>query len=316
MNHENKAKMEKKKRNNKLKYEPLDWFSLLIFDYSSYVLKKLWPMVVVMTIYSGVVSFLVIDVFKIDYGSTSVLHSLLGIILGLILVFRINTAYDRWWEGRIKWGELINNSRTLAKKIYTFVDDKEIHDFFKKMISNFAFSLKEHLRDNHLEHELDSVDEYFFKSLIYCNHKPNKITSAMYKKLQELLVTKKIIPEQMYLLDKELKAFIDILGSCERIKNTPIPHSYTMFIKKFILTFSVTLPIAIVNDFLYLTIPIVLLIFYLLSSIELLSEEIEDPFGIDANDLPTDEIAKKIKLNVLEIFSMDEIDQMAKEREN
>ena len=118
----------------------------------------------------------------------------------------------------------------------------------------------------------------------------------------------------MYILDKELKSFVDILGACERIKNTPIPHSYTVFIKKFIITFSVTLPLAVVNEFHYLTAPIVVLLFYILSSIELISEEIEDPFGEDANDLPTDEIAEKIRLNVIEIFSMDEIDEMVKER--
>lgn len=306
--------MSKKPKIKNKKYDPLDWFGLFIFGYSSYVLKRLWPMMIVMTGFCVLLAYLVIHYFNFNYGYTLAVHSLLGIVLGLILVFRINTAYDRWWEGRIKWGELVNNSRTLAKKIHAFVDDNEAQEFYKKMIPNFAFTLKEHLRDNHLEDELDSVDEYFFDSLAQCDHKPNKITSAMYQKAYDLYKDKKITGEQLFIIDKELKAFVDILGACERIKNTPIPHSYTVFIKKFILTFAVTLPLAIVNEFHYLTVPIVLLLFYILSSIELISEEIEDPFGMDINDLPTDEIAEKIRLNVLEIFNMGEIDKMVIER--
>jgi putative membrane protein len=307
--------MPKKKNPLNKKYDPLDWFSLFIHGYSSYVLTRLWPMMIVMAIYCLGITW-VVDNYVNNYGYTLALHSLLGIVLGLILVFRINTAYDRWWEGRIKWGELVNNSRTLAKKIHAFVDDKEVHEYFKIMIPNFAFTLKEHLRDNHLESELESSDDYFFDSLAACEHKPNKITSSMYVKLNELLKTKKITTEQMFILDKELKAFVDILGACERIKNTPIPYSYTVFIKKFILTFAVTLPLAVVNEFYYLTTPVVLLLFYILSSIELISEEIEDPFGTDINDLPTDEIAEKIKLNVFEIFNMGEIDKMVQERKD
>ena len=93
-------------------------------------------------------------------------------------------------------------------------------------------------------------------------------------------------------LDKELKDFIDIMGACERIKNTPIPYSYMMYVKKFITIYIITFPFGFVTQSGYMTIPIVVLISYILLSVELIAEEIEDPFGRDINDLPLDELAK------------------------
>ena len=99
-----------------------------------------------------------------------------------------------------------------------------------------------------------------------------------------------------------MQEFLDILGACERIKNTPIPYSYNMYIKKFIFTYSVTLPFGIMSITHYWTIPITCVLFYLLVSTELIAEEIEDPFGNDDNDLPTDALSEKIKGNVKEIL--------------
>jgi len=124
----------------------------------------------------------------------------------------------------------------------------------------------------------------------------------MYQKVNELYADKKITGDQLINLDKELKDFIDLLGACERIKNTPIPYSYMMYVKKFISIFIITLPIGFVTTSGYMTIPIVVLISYVLLSVELIAEEIEDPFGRDINDLPLDELATKIRENVKEIL--------------
>jgi putative membrane protein len=99
-----------------------------------------------------------------------------------------------------------------------------------------------------------------------------------------------------------MKDFIDIMGACERIKNTPIPYSYSMYIKKFVFIYIITLPFGFVTTFGYVTIPTVLLISFVLLSVELIAEEIEDPFGRDVNDLPTDDLAEKIRDNVREIM--------------
>ena len=103
-------------------------------------------------------------------------------------------------------------------------------------------------------------------------------------------------------MDKEVKGFTDHIGMCERIKNTPIPFSYSMYIKKFIFIYSITLPLGFVSLFHWFTILVTLFIFYFLITIELIAEEIEEPFGHDDNDLPTDDLAQKIGVNVREIL--------------
>ena len=108
--------------------------------------------------------------------------------------------------------------------------------------------------------------------------------------------------DQLIILDKELKGFTDIVGACERIKNTPIPYSFNMFIKKFLFVFTITLPISFVWDIGYWTILVVVFVFYFLVSVELISEEIENPFGNDLNDLPLDQLAVKIRANIEEII--------------
>jgi len=123
------------------------------------------------------------------------------------------------------------------------------------------------------------------------------------KKLNELYKSGKISGDQLIILDKEFKQLSEILGGCERIRNTPIPYSYSMFIKKFIFTYTLTLPFAFMTDFHYITVPIVLMIFFILVSVELVAEEIEDPFGNDENDLPTKQISEKIKRNVRELIT-------------
>src|SRR5690606_26616222 len=133
-------------------------------------------------------------------------------------------------------------------------------------------------------------------------HKPNAISSLLYERVNSLYKQGKITSDQFFVLDKELKEFIDIIGGCERIKNTPIPYSYSMYIKKFVFTYIITLPFGFVTTFEYVTIPPVLLISFVLLSVELIAEEIEDPFGRDSTDLPTDELSEKIRENVHEIL--------------
>ena len=125
---------------------------------------------------------------------------------------------------------------------------------------------------------------------------------CMYKKLDQMK-REGLLSEETYItIDVNLKSFSDITGSCERIKNTPIPYSYSLFFKKFIFIYVTTLPLAFVYSFGYYSSLVSIFVFYVLVSMEILAEEIEDPFGKDDNDLPTDALSQKIKENVQEIL--------------
>lgn len=242
---------------------------------------------------------------KIDLsaGDTSV-HSLLGIVLGLFLVFRTNTAYDKWWEGRKIWGSVVNDSRNFAMKINAFLNpaDKGTRRLYARLITNYVVAIKEHLRDGVKLEELREVDEAFFPQIVQWQHKPNYIASRMFNRLNELYKDGEITGDQLFILDKEAKSFTDHVGKCERIKKTPIPYAYSMYMKKFIFFYAISLPFGFLEKFHYWTIPVVALIFYFLLTIELIAEEIEDPFGLDDNDLPTGELSKSITVNVDEIL--------------
>ncbi|MCV9388899.1 bestrophin family protein [Reichenbachiella ulvae] len=281
-------------------YNPKRW---LVFNfYSRFVFRRLLPMLIGMAAFTVVLEYFVLDFFQLHYPGILSFHSILGIFLGLFLVLRTNTAYDRWWEGRKLWGQLVNDTRNLAIKINNTTDDPETIAFFKEMIPNITLAMKEHLRDSRIIGEMEVSDEKLKQAIIDSNHRPNYINKLLYKKIREMKNAGVLTDFEYFMMDKELKGFTDIIGACERIHTTPIPYSYSMFIKKFIFFYIFTLPFGLVWQFGYWTTLIVLPVYYFLLSLELISEEIEDPFGKDINDLPLDNLTTKIKASVHEIF--------------
>jgi len=290
-----------------IQYNPKTWFDLIFHSYSRFVLKTMLPALLFMGMFTAGVCVIMLEVFDFNsshFQNTTALHSLLGIVLGLFLVFRTNSAYDRWWEGRKLWGSMVNSTRNFALKLNAYLEsgDRETKIWFAQVIPNFVVASKEHLRKGVQITELDIPDGDFLEKIKEAKHKPNIIAGMMYSRVNKLYESKKLSGDQFRVLDKELKDFIDIIGACERIKNTPIPYSYSMFIKKFVFIYIITLPFGFVTTFEYMTIPTVLLLTFVLLSVELIAEEIEDPFGRDINDLPTDDLATKIKDNIREIL--------------
>jgi len=151
--------------------------------------------------------------------------------------------------------------------------------------------LKDHLRD--LNPPL---------SPSHIGHGPNRVAAELFREVDRLSRAGNLSVQQYLALNPELTAFTDICGACERIKKTPIPYSYSLFIKKFIFAYIVTMPLCFVHDFGYWIIALTTFVFYVLVSLEVIAEEVENPFGTDSNDLPTDEIAGTIGANVAEIL--------------
>lgn len=261
--------------------------------------------------YSGLVAFLELEYWKLSENNhirnLPVMHNLLGFAISMLLVFRTNTAYDRWWEGRKLWGSLVNNSRNLAMKLSAFLshEEKAQRNFFHKIIPAYAFTLHNHLHSEKVRVELfeeDSEHKHIFNKIDNNKHIPNQVATLMFHHIQDLYKQNKITGDQLIVLNAELTSFTDICGACERIKNTPIPFSYSVFIKKFIFFYIMTLPFGFVFNLGYLVIPVVCFIFYVLASLELIAEEIEDPFGGDENDVPTLKISQTIQRTVHEIL--------------
>ena len=286
-------------------YNPHSWFKLIFNTDSKNIFRQLWPPMVMLVLYTSGVVYVFNVYFSVHYPGATAIHSLLGVVLGLFLVFRTNTAYDRWWEGTKQWGSLVNACRNLSMKINTALGEnhEEDKEFFAKMISNFAYAMKEHLREGVIIDEIQEIKGGNLKETLGSkSHPPLHIVNLLYEKLTQFINDGTITGEQLIVIDQDAKELMNVIGACERIKTTPIPYSYNVYIKKFIFLYSISLPFGIMSITHYWTVPIVTVVFYLLVSTELIAEEIEDPFGRDDNDLPTDKISAKIKLNVEEVL--------------
>lgn len=289
-------------------YNPKDWFKLIIHFHKSDTFRVLLPTMLLL----GGLTFLCCYIEKrylaIEIPTLTIFHSISGFVISMVLVFRINTAYDRWWEGRKLWGSLVNTSRNLSIKLNALIDKRDLQtrNNLHQLISNFPFALKEHLRNNAGKEDIkfnEILSEHTYAKVA---HKPNYIARQLTNYVIELCSKNQKSPNDYLVLSENLNQFSEISGACERIKNTPIPYSYSIFIKKMIFIYVITMPVSFGLTIGYWAVPIVMIMFYAFASLELISEEIEDPFGTDSNDLPTDEMSVKIKENVREILLGDD----------
>lgn len=285
-----------------ISYNPKDWLAFIFRFHKADTFRQLFPLIILIGIYSTAVAYLELEYWDLPDDShvknISMMHGMLGFVISLLLVFRTNTAYDRWWEGRKMWGALVNNSRNLAIKLNAIIEDEKDRAFFRKIIPVYASILNKHLKDEETAKQL--AEDIILHD--HHSHRPNQVAKMLFMKVNELYKSQKITGDQLIILNSEIQSLTDICGACERIKNTPIPYSYSAFLKKFIFFYVMTLPFGYVFNLGYFVIPVVIFIFYVLASLELIAEEIEEPFGHDDNDLPTTKIAENIKKHIEEII--------------
>lgn len=286
-------------------YNTKHFLKILVSLHKSDTMKILFPTMILMAVYSYGIQYLEIEYLhltsKSKVSNVGMIHSLLGFVLSLLLVFRTNTAYDRWWEGRKLWGKLVNDTRNFAVKINMILsDDRDSANQIARYLKYYPHFLAKHLSQESTRLALDEDYSEIEKSLK--NHGPTDLVILLTHKLQQLKKEGKISDVEMLYLDTQISGFLDVCGGCERIKNTPIPYSYSSFIKKFIILYVLALPIAYVINLGYFMIPLTVFVYYVLMSLELIAEEIEDPFNNDENDIPMETIAQNIEKNVHQIM--------------
>ena len=161
--------------------------------------------------------------------------------------------------------------------------------------------LKEHLRNQNFSEITNIFPPAFAKELSSIQHKPNFLLTRMSQIVLEGFKNKTISGEQLIILENEIEKLSNILGACERIRNTPIPFGYSIHLKRILLIYLITLPFGFIREMSWWCIPLMMMVFFTMIGIELIGEEIEDPFGMDVNDLPFDELQVKIEGNLDEI---------------
>ncbi|ABW30019.1 bestrophin family protein [Acaryochloris marina] len=233
--------------------------------------------------------------------TTNVVYNL---VLGLLLVFRTNTAYDRFWDGRKAWGTLVVNSRNFARQVALLWPSPKAtpstdRDTLLNLLVAIALATKLHLRSEPIGDTLqDLITPEQAQILADAQHPPLQITFWIGMHLQQALQQGYIDSNQASNLDQALGKMIEGISSCERIRSTPLPIAYRIYLKRLILIYCVGLPFRWVPEIHGWAVPMVAVVSFILLGLEEVGRELDNPFGQDANDLPIDDICQTIADNV------------------
>ncbi|RUT07122.1 hypothetical protein DSM106972_023830 [Dulcicalothrix desertica PCC 7102] len=234
----------------------------------------------------------------------------LNIVLSLLLVFRTNTAHERFWEGRKLWGALVNAVRNLARGMWIYIEEPEPGHRSEKeaamrLVLAFTVAMKLHLRRDPVNLELAPLMSSFqYHQLKDVNHPPLEISLWIGDYLQSRYQRQQVNIFQLNTLHELIDKLVDILGGCERILKTPVPLIYTITLKTLLVIYLLLLPWELVNGLTWWTSPILGFISFIVLGIDEIGSEIEEPFGHDPNDLPLDVICNTMKRNVEDLINL------------
>ncbi|MCL1463757.1 bestrophin family protein [Argonema galeatum] len=283
------------------------WFKA-VFQLQGSVVPAVLPRVIVCGVFGFVISILHLFAFHLYMPTlASVIPS---IVLGLLLVFRTNTAYERFWEGRKFWGNIVNAVRNLARQIWVSVEEREPKDKNAKisalrLLVAFAVATKLHLRSEPIDSDLEGlISQSRYQKLKSMNNPPLEIAFWIEDYLQEQYERNCLDSYQLNSLKELLNILVDCLGGCERIIKTPIPLAYAIHLKQLLLLYCFSLPFQMVDDFGLFTGLIVSLVSFTLLGVEEIALEIENPFGHDPNDLPLDAICATMQRNIEDLITL------------
>lgn len=223
------------------------------------------------------------------------LEASLSFAMGVLLVVRLNRAYERWWEARTLWGTLVNISRNLAIKFReTAGPDEAQKKAMRGLIVDFSVRLKEHLRGKPTAQ--DATADYAVQ------HVPAEIARQVYSLLHAVKENGQITDQEFFVIDRESRVLMDVCGACERIRNTLMPLSLRSFVRQCLFAYLVLLPWGLVEFFAYWTAPVTIVIAYLALSAEGIARYVEEPFGETEDHLDLESICQGIDRSVTEIL--------------
>jgi putative membrane protein len=268
-------------------YDPQDWDSHL-FDVRGSMVREILGRVMIFVAWSAVVVLLYQFPFLKWIAIPSIVHSLVGVALGLLLIFRTNAAYDRFWEGRKLWGSITNESRNLLRAASVLL--RKDPDRFRQLVywvQVFPFAVVARLRDSsQLSAVAGKLPVEEIKAVAAAPSPPLAVATRLTAILASAKDDKIISSYEYISLDSNVQQLVDYFGGCERIENTPLPYPYMVHLRRALILYCLTLPFALVREFGWGTILDTLIVTYIFFGIEEIGVEIGDPFGHDDNDLP------------------------------
>jgi putative membrane protein len=234
---------------------------------------------------------------KIAIGAVP--FTLMGLPLAIFLGFRNNAAYDRYWEGRKQWGELVTRSRNLARQCLSLMDESPQRTRMIRRAIAFAHALRHRLRGSDPAADVQpwiAADEWArLQGLPNLNH---ALMLEMGADLGHCLRERRIDPYLAPGIDATLSAMNGVATACERIRGTPIPFSYTLLLHRTAYLYCLLLPFGLVDAIGDLTPLVTLLVAYTFFGLDALGDEIEEPFGTSDHDLPLEAMCRTIEIDL------------------
>ncbi|MGH8854164.1 MAG: bestrophin family protein [Telluria sp.] len=273
------------------------------------VLPRILPTLLVNIVVATLVTWTHGDLWDVKITLTTIPFTLIGLPLAIFLGFRNNSAYDRFWEGRKLWGELVLRSRNLARQCASLIDGHEaahirngLQDVRVRMLLRaiaFSHALRDALRNAPPAAELPALlSKEEFEGMARASNKPDYLMLKMGQDLGLVVKEGRIESCLAANIDATLSAMTAAAASCERIKNTPIPFSYTLLLHRTAYLYCFLLPFGLVDTIGFMTPLVVAIVAYTFFGLDALGDELEEPFGVEHNDLPLDAICRAIEIDV------------------
>ena len=275
------------------------------------VLQQIWKVLLVNVLLATVVTVLHGNLFSHKITLTAIPFTLIGLPLAIFLGFRNTAAYDRYWEARKLWGELLLRCRNLSRQCQSLIDlpapvrpGADRSDIRVRMVYRaiaFCHALRQQLRGVPDRGEVQALLQPAEWQAIQA--KTSKTTALMHhmgRDLQHCLRSGHIGEPLAANIDTTLSALVGAAASCERIKSSPLPFSYTLLLHRTAYMYCFLLPFGLVDTIGFMTPFVVGIVAYTFFGLDALGDEIEEPFGMLPNDLPLDAICRSIEINLRE----------------
>jgi ion channel-forming bestrophin family protein len=290
---------------------PRPTFLQLFFIMRGSVIPRIAPVLGGFALYAaGVV--LLDRYFGLGFDSYGIApFTLLGVALSIFLGFRNNAAYDRWWEARKLWGQMVFEIRNLSRAALAVIpeDTGAARPLLRHSLA-FCHYLRGQLRNTDVEAEAARFLDTGAARITIRGNRPDAVLRGMGSSLGQLKATGRIDPMDFRILDERLSALAALQAGCERIANTPLPFAYTLLLHRAAYIFCLMLPFGLASSLGWMTPLLTVVIAYSFFGLDALSGELEDPFGVELNDLPLDRMCRVCEISVFEALGEPAPEQM------
>lgn len=280
----------------------------MLFVWNGSVLPKILPRLLFFLLLSVVVCYF--KPFLLAHGATlnPIVFTFFGVALALFMGFRNGASYERFWEGRRLWGALVTDSRSLARQTLTLTLYDNRSPATQQMIRYIIalpYALMHQLRQQDPRPDLQRIlGTDFTPTLQNAHFKPVMLTTAMGSWIQKARSDNQTDPIQQVQFDNNINRLSDIIGGCERISNTPLPYSYSVLLHRTIYMYCFLLPFGLVETMGWIMTVVVLFVAYMFVALDAIADELEDPFGLEPNDLALGALCNSIEHSICELSGM------------